>query len=262
MANRRNKYLGGGGGTLLSGVWLLYSNFTTAKDLPDDAGWIAKMLADPPVYAPWLLLAACIVFLALVFWHRDDPDERADGTYINQNTGGDGSHAIINHGTIHLNAPAPAATQPEKRPQGAAELMASELRKVKGTWAPELREDLHKPEPDINLTGILVRVYAMLGPVPVGNIDRAKWWRKVNLAIADKAATVPLHTWGRFGKNKALLPLIASDWQVGEFDHRRNVLEVPVPYNTPTVYADLHFWKHEVDKIWPEPLRTTNDDKP
>ena len=74
MARRRNKALGGIGGSFVSGGWGLYSTVTTARDLPDDAGWAAQMIADPPVYAPWLLFVVCVVFLGWVFWDRSEDE--------------------------------------------------------------------------------------------------------------------------------------------------------------------------------------------
>jgi hypothetical protein len=67
MASKRNKYLGGGAGSIITSVWGIYSTLTTARDLLADAGWFAKMLADPPIYAPWLLFAVSILFLVWVF---------------------------------------------------------------------------------------------------------------------------------------------------------------------------------------------------
>jgi hypothetical protein len=67
MARKRNQYIGGGMGTAISGLWGLYSHLTTIKDLPGNADWVTKMLADPPVYAPWLLFGASLLFLAWVF---------------------------------------------------------------------------------------------------------------------------------------------------------------------------------------------------
>lgn len=93
MGKKRNRYLGGGVGALGSGAWGLYSNVTTIKDLPEDAGWIAKMIADPPVYAPWLLFIASVIFLAWVFWDRvsdeNDPPNQSSNGPNSPNFGGD-----------------------------------------------------------------------------------------------------------------------------------------------------------------------------
>lgn len=52
----------------LSGLWGFYSIFTTASDLPKDAGEFAKMMADPPIYLPWIIAATFLVALAWAFW--------------------------------------------------------------------------------------------------------------------------------------------------------------------------------------------------
>ena len=236
---------------MLSGLWLAYSSFRTAKDLPADAGWLAEMLADPPLYAPWLLLAVCIVFLAWVFWHREDSDSGDGGPAITQETKGDSSHAIVNHGTINMNAAAPAALQPEKP--------APPVHHLSGQ--PGLARFVSKPEPDLPLTGVLVRVYSVLGPVPKDVAGLLKFYQKVDNLIADKVSVMGLHTWGRL--QGALMPLSVEAWQLGVFSHKTAFLIAPAPYNDDGVsYYDLHFCKHEIDKIWPEPLRTTNDGRP
>lgn len=58
----------GWAGTSLSGLWGVYAHYTTAAQLPEDATKLAKVLTDPPVYLPWLVLVAFIVFLANLFW--------------------------------------------------------------------------------------------------------------------------------------------------------------------------------------------------
>ncbi len=108
MAGKRNGYIGGSVGVLANGAWGLYSNLTTVKDLPDDAGWIAKMIADPPVYAPWLLFGACVIFLAWVFWKREEPEEPQTPSF-NQTTTGDGNQTIGTIASATFNtAPSPS----------------------------------------------------------------------------------------------------------------------------------------------------------
>jgi hypothetical protein len=105
VAGKRNSYIGGGFGSLLSGAWGLYANLTTVKDLPQNADWVAQMIADPPVYAPWLLFAACVFFLAWVFWHRDQPE--SDNDSQNQTIIGENSANIagtFNNSTFNFNA--------------------------------------------------------------------------------------------------------------------------------------------------------------
>lgn len=100
MGRKRNGFLGGGAGAILMGAWGLYSQLTTVRDLPGDAGWVAKMIADPPVYAPWLLFGACVIFLAWVFWRRPENDDGVNGPA--QSTHGAGSHAIGSIKTAHF----------------------------------------------------------------------------------------------------------------------------------------------------------------
>ncbi|MBJ7499015.1 MAG: hypothetical protein JHC57_04590 [Sphingopyxis sp.] len=61
------------------------------------------MIADPPIYAPWLLFAICVIFVAYVFWDRDDaPDNSTDGS---ASTSGSNSPAFSGpiHGPVTIN---------------------------------------------------------------------------------------------------------------------------------------------------------------
>lgn len=78
MANRRKLTIGGITGAALSGMWSVYSALTTASQLPTDAGWFARMIADPPIYAPWLLFAICILVVAMVLWKASDEPRAGD----------------------------------------------------------------------------------------------------------------------------------------------------------------------------------------
>lgn len=246
MANRRNKYLGGGGGTLAAFVWAAYSNFTTAKDLPSDAGWLAKMLADPPVYAPWLLLVCCVAFLAWVFWHRDDPDEKVDGAPVTQNTGGDGSHAIVNHGTINMGS-APAAMQAEKQavaPYDIGRLNAGLERVLIGDTT--LPRDMRLIE-----VGEHVR-----------DVKSHKREDETNLEIADVVVERGLHLWGRYSGNPRE-PIPKTLHRTLQFRYTLDfVTTLGLHSVRRTFWEDVLFNRAEVEAVWPKPLRTTNDGKP
>jgi hypothetical protein len=85
------------------------------------------------------------------------------------------------------------------------------------------------------------------------------FWRKVNLAIADAVTQSGLHTWGRVTRDHALGEIAQYDWANGRFDHRAGTLIVPTHGAYAVEFTDLHFWKHEIDRLWPEgPAETTN----
>ncbi|MCA1654014.1 MAG: hypothetical protein LC656_07485, partial [Sphingomonadales bacterium] len=117
------------------------------------------------------------------------------------------------------------------------------------------------PKPDLNLTELLVRIYRLLGPPPEDNLQRAKFWQRVDLEIADKVSHNSLRVWGRSGK-RPLRPIDLRQWDESVFDHRLQTLHVPVPYGSGYDMLDLHFYRPEIDRIWPERLETTNDGKP
>jgi hypothetical protein len=73
----------GGGGTGAGLLWGAYSTVTT----PEDAGWLAHMLAEPPVYLPWLVAAiGIVVIIWAFFWPSEDEVPDASG---NSTTGND-----------------------------------------------------------------------------------------------------------------------------------------------------------------------------
>ena len=75
MPNRTKQRVVGGAGSVLGGIWSLYAAFTTAASLPTDAAGLAKMMADPPAYFPYLLLAVGVFVFAWSFWpaKQDEP---------------------------------------------------------------------------------------------------------------------------------------------------------------------------------------------
>lgn len=90
MGNKTKPTIVGGAGTIGGSVWAAYANYTTASQLPTDAGWIAKMIADPPIYFPWLLIAISVLVLAWTFWPSNDDDDESRGVF----TSGDASPII------------------------------------------------------------------------------------------------------------------------------------------------------------------------
>lgn len=121
MGNRRNKYIGGGVGGISMAAWSTYSHFTTAKDLPEDAGWLAQIIADPPIYAPYLLLLISVAFLASLFWKSEDSEVAESGSNI-ATTSGPHSPALNGpfHGPVTINTSSPpAAVQPARSPYGS-----------------------------------------------------------------------------------------------------------------------------------------------
>ena len=109
----------GGAGSLLSALWGGYSHFTTIAQLPSDAGALAKMLVDPPIYIPWLIFAACLAALGWSFWPSEQRVDRDEP--LTQKTFGPQSHAISAAGDVHIH-PSPAEYQPVKSPYGTAHL--------------------------------------------------------------------------------------------------------------------------------------------
>lgn len=79
----------GATGSALAGLWQAYASWTTASQLPSDAGWMARMLADPPIYLPWLMLAGFLLLLAWSLWPRKQEE-----------TGGADSEVSASYGSM------------------------------------------------------------------------------------------------------------------------------------------------------------------
>lgn len=123
MGNRIKPRITGGVGTAVSTIWVAYSWYSTAAQLPADAEGFARMLADPPLYLPWIFLVGFACLLGWSLWPRPDEDGPENGASqtTNQTTSGPHSPALagVFHGPITFNPP-PAATEERKSPHGMA----------------------------------------------------------------------------------------------------------------------------------------------
>lgn len=101
----------GGTGTVLSAIWSAYALFTTASQLPGDAGAASRMLADPPIYLPYLILAFSVVVLAWSFWPAaEGPSTETEGP-ISQRATGNNATQIGKAETVNIHHP-PARQEP------------------------------------------------------------------------------------------------------------------------------------------------------
>lgn len=208
-----------------------------------------------------LLGAAAIYFLLL--WLLKPGESKSGGAGRSQTTHGPSSPAVgVVQGDFHMYPP-PPATQERKKPatECAADEIARQVRIANSGLPRGLATFKLDPKPNLNLNELLVRIYKLLGPPPAGNLEQAKFWERVDLEIADKVSHNNLHVWGRTGKRP--LTLIELDkWEVSEFDHRLKTLHVPVAYSSGYDLSDLHFYRPEIDRIWPKLLEATSETIP
>lgn len=238
-----------GAGTALSAVWSAYAAFTTASALPSDATRAADLLADPPIYLPWLVLVSCVIVLAWSLWPRpDEPEPDANG--VSQKAR-DHATQIGNARDVYIGHPPPPALQEQKRP------VPSPRPRSRGITARQFPE----PEPNLPMKGMLGRVYKAVAPHPrPENFDGAELLRKVNLEIIDKITRYKMHVWGRVGDFG--LDLISEyDLKYATVNHVRQEIVVAGEWSTCT-YTDIHFDRREVNERWPPPLETTNAGNP
>src|SRR4051812_44573935 len=98
----------GSGATLVTGaLWKAYSIYTTASDLPRDAGSLARMVADPPVYLPWLIVLAGMVVLVWSLWPDQEALSNTSEQAISNTSQGPNSPAIasIIAENVHFGSP-------------------------------------------------------------------------------------------------------------------------------------------------------------
>lgn len=234
--------LGGGVGGALTGAWGVYSTITTAKDLPADAGWIAKMIADPPVYAPWLLFAFCAVFLAWVLWFRPDQESDGDTTTTTTETRGPGSPAFGSvSGNVNIyngDAPKEPAPEPAKSPWDDPSFSLT---------APQLPAP--PPRADMPLKDVAFRIMDALGINPDSGTNVMEGLRKIDLALADAIVHEKLTVWARFA-SFPIKVLGHHDLRHVIVETRRNVIKIPNDWHV-NEYTDVGFVKAEIDRAWP-----------
>jgi len=215
---------------------------------------------DPEI-SRWLLyLAGGLLVLAFALWLWGLKKTGDSGSSVNQTSHGHGAANLqgVFHGPITVNSHHPM-TQERKSPYGSASpTISRRQRREYVTW--DMPREKINPTPNFPLNGLLIRLYAIHGPVPQGSSATDAFHKKIDLLIADKVVGEGAHVWGRLGK-RALAPIDLDEWRRGILDHRKGALTLQALYNSDYDLTDLHFWKHEIDRIWPEPLRTTNDGK-
>ena len=239
MGKKGNRLIGGSVGSILSGIWGVYSLFTAAKDLPANADWLAKMLADPPVYAPWLLFGVCVIFLAWVFWSRDDSSEKSESFVIDQSATGTSSHAIVNNGTMHIGTSLPPTPDSD-----------TSLEQFISTTP------LPMTLPDIALNDLLKRIQQTHQILDDGSLEALEKIREIGREIADQMSLRKLATWGRVnGGTLEPLPFEVSRKgfgtgrnTIGEIYHMLQYREVD---DMVVNVTDLRFLRAEIDGVWP-----------
>lgn len=231
MANRIKQRVSGAVSSMAGLLWQVYAGWTTAAQIPSDAGGIAKMMADPPVYLPWLLVVAGLLVLAWSFWPREDREDRLGEPGIAQTSHGQMSPNFGTvHGDVHIGASPPSNEPDILPPRGPI------VRRLSQAEADVARARTAK---DRNL-GLAVRV---AGPLPgkehqcpespvwkaiqhiaqvVGDSDEQGCYPEARRQFRQVAAEGRIDVWGRRGIAPAHLnaPKTCSEvWMLIEPDY-------------------------------------------
>lgn len=252
----------GGTGSALSGIWSSYAWFNTASALPEDAGAFARMLADPPIYFPYLVLALCVVVLAWSLWpRRDVPEESAPGPIAPVASGPHSSAFGINSGTVNITHHAPAPTNPRKHPRGLPSRPPS----------PPARKCLETP------IWKAVRQAALA----IGDTDQNQSYPRARQAVRQAALEGRLEVWGQKDippqhyqderHSTAWTEIKPNYWEEYELNQvataefhsdQDHTWEEDLKSRRGKRYWSLKVDQAEIDKEWPKPRETTNDGKP
>jgi hypothetical protein len=231
---REKARVAGPGGSAVALLWGLYSNTTTLVELPDKAGTFAKLLADPPVYLPWMFLGAFVIVAIWAFW----PSSTEPVAPRSASQSSSGSHSVnigTNHGPVTVASPPPAATQPARSPYGSGHPPINI-----STNAMRGAEKLPPLRPNYRLT--------KLGSTVAANIEPPTEDRAINLAIADWVVQEKVTVWGRY-EDLPLEEVYAADLKNAKFDFRKGIVRYANDYHVITL-TDVQFNKSEVDSYW------------
>lgn len=207
-------------------------------------------MADPPIYLPWLILAACVVVLAWSFWPHKPGDEplSTPATGPIANGGGDNAQAfaIGQARDVYLNAGARAPAEPPPEPDPH---VSRGLGSLYGD--PD-------PEPDYYLKQVYARLIMRLAPVPEGAEAKKRFFERINLEIADKVHLKKMWVWGRRG-TVAAKRIPAATLDNATFDGKEGKLRIPsIDSLNATVYHDVKFNREQVEAVWASPLSRDN----
>jgi len=227
------------------------------------------MLADPPIYLPWLIFAACIVVLAWAVWPHKKPEPPAvapaGGTA--STTHGPHSPAIgaVTGNVTFNNMASDQSHGPtvdallELRREQTLNVMREQLNQKPHHPAIEAARKTFWDRPlppvvyDCDLDYVVSRLRAIMtdprgqdAPVSVSD-------DKINLRIKDAVFNRKMHVWGRKGKDGTLIPLDHYLWDRASLDHAKGTVRIKNFDNPtrPSAFWDLHFVKSEADAAFP-----------
>lgn len=96
MGQKTKPRITSGATAALSGAWGWYAHITTAASLPQDAHKLEVVMADPPVYLPWVIFAISVLVLGWSLWPSDDKEDTEGevdgGQQFNQTHSGSGDN--------------------------------------------------------------------------------------------------------------------------------------------------------------------------
>lgn len=264
MSSRTRPSIIGGVGSLITGAWGFYANFTTASQLPADASWIAKMIADPPVYLPWLAFAGFVVLLGWAIWPRDELRSESEATNIT--TSGQNSPAFGTvHGSVTINnglASDPTMPQRLSAPydmkalndgleRAFTELSQKPSRPKYKTW------DYIEPKRDVGLAEALAYAeFREWGRSFIDAASAAQNEANENLVrFRQLAFDGEISVWGKASEGGVYEPIPSSHWQeydVEWFDLLRGTPRTENRFGQRySAFFDLMVSKTDFEREWP-----------
>lgn len=205
----------------------------------------AKVTADTIQTAGMALMAASIVYFAMLWLLKPSVSDVVESPSQSNASGGSGSANFAgNHGHITVNQFSSAVpVEPKPRVPKPAYTQ-------KGLDGLERALLGYQPAPNFPLNGVIVKVYKSLGGMPKERHMKEKFIQKVDLAIADAIVERGLTVWGRLADRprEQISPTLLRK---ARFKHIWKFIEVPVEAVRPVRYTDLMFNKEEIEEVWP-----------
>jgi hypothetical protein len=243
---------------------------------------VSHLLADPGFW-PWLFIVGFLLLVGWSLWPTHDEPKPEGGSTIT--TGGPNSPGF---GTVHGNVtqvfhPPPSVTQPVKPPYGGRNQRSLDgLMRVMSGHNRLARSEKRRREEDERCPEMPIWQAVEHVRRVIGDDDSSASYPDARSQIRQAALEGRLIVWGRHEippehltaelKARSVWSKIEPDYwhnyelnrlaTVDRFDDREHTWNEAFKQEIGNRYWSLRVRKKAVKRLWPEPVRTTNEGRP